>query len=99
MFSFVRTLFVIGTLLVSFASARAQRPLSPDGPDERQAGRQTVGGALYRADRALEPWNRGALLERQNFGRQGRVNATSDAARESEEPRAVRSGFSPWTRF
>ena len=86
-FLYVRILLM---LLVPIATVSAQ---------PRQERRQTAEGALERADRRLEFVNRGAWLESQNFGLNGRKNATSDAARDAEEPRAVQQGFSPWSRW
>jgi hypothetical protein len=81
-------------LLLPLGAARAQSLES-----ERLLERQTTSGALFRAERQLEIVNRGAQLQRENFGRQGRVNSTGEAARQTEEPRAIQPGFSPWGRF
>ena len=75
--------------------------LGPPAPSrsERRAEQETVPGALERANRALEPWNRGLEMRRENQGARARVSATNDAANEVELPRALTPGFSEWTRF
>lgn len=74
--------------------------LGPPAPsrDER-AEQETVPGALERANRALEPWNRGMEMRRQNYGARARVSSTNDAADQAELPRAITPGFSDWTHF
>lgn len=73
--------------------------LGPPAPskDERKAERQTLSGALERANRALEPWNRGFEMRRENQGGRGRVNSTNDAAQDTELRREQTPGFSGWT--
>ena len=64
--------------------------------EERKAERQTLSGAFERANRALEPWNRGVNMRRVNEGARGRVNSTNDAARDAELRRGETPGFSEW---
>jgi hypothetical protein len=87
---------VVAGLLVTLGTASAQTVGLPEDSHIRQ---QTLQGALERADRRMEFVNRGALLERENVGAVGRKNATNDAAENSEQPRTVRSEFSPWSRW
>jgi hypothetical protein len=67
--------------------------------EEISAERQTLSGALQRADQKMEWWNRGMNLARENYGTRGRINSTNRAADEAEQPFAVGSGFSEWQRW
>src|SRR5689334_29622 len=99
----MRIFIVILVLAISSAlaaSASAQRSPAPQPdaryPSESEATRETLPGALERADRRLDIVNRGTDLQRQNQGANGRKNATRDAVEDAEVPRAARSGYSPW---
>jgi hypothetical protein len=70
-------------------------PQSPYSPYQTPSARETAGGAVERADRRLEIINRGLWLKQQNYGANGRKNATNDAAVDATVPRAAHSGFSP----
>jgi hypothetical protein len=70
-------------------------PQSPYSPYRGGGGQETLGGAQRRAERRLDLVNRQLWLREQNYGLNGRKNATSDAASDATVPRAARSGFNP----
>jgi hypothetical protein len=70
-------------------------PQSPYAPERTPGRGETAGQALERADRRLRVLNRGLWLKEQNYGANGRKNATHDAAADSDVPRNARSGFNP----
>jgi hypothetical protein len=99
----VRT-FIVLTLLGAFVTpTAAQRVPTPpsDAPYQSTVPdrSESLVGALHRADQKLEIVNRGAHLEEQNYGANGRINATRDAAIEADTPRAVQNGYSPWSHW
>src|SRR5207302_5050620 len=72
-------------------------PQSPYSPLQQPSGRESAGAALQRADRRLRVLHRDLWLREENYGANGRKNATRDAAADGEVPRAARSGFSGWS--
>ena len=103
--------FLVVTLFGALATPTAAAPsLTPpsDAPYESlidsgtpvpRDNRETLSGALHRADRNLDVVGRQTELHEQNYGANGRKNATRDAAEEAESPRAVQRGYSPWTNW
>jgi hypothetical protein len=62
------------------------------------AQRQTLGGALERADRKLEPFTRQNQLDGINVGLWGRINSTRAAVRQDQAviPGVVDRPLSSW---
>ena len=62
------------------------------------AQRQTLGGAVERADRKLEPFTRQNQLDSINIGLWGRINSTRDASRQDQAviPGVVDRPLSSW---
>jgi hypothetical protein len=63
-------------------------PQSPYSPYQAPSRRESAAGALSRANRRLEFVNRQLWLNEQNYGLNGRKNATRDASTEATVPRS-----------
>ena len=101
----IATLAVLGGPALAQSEAATSSPDAPrvEGPANAQSHRQTLSGAINRADHKLADWfYRGIELREQNTGLNGRKNATNDAAQDTDTPRAARQNgndFSEWQRW